>query len=66
MLDFKDRRALTDRRQNQAASPADLCRRRSERRNHLRQYEAKPWWLQTDYAEEIDSPQFDHPASLNR
>ena len=59
MLDFNDRRSLTDRRQNQSSHATDRCRRRGERRNHLRQYEAKPWWLQADYVEEIEPPQLD-------
>lgn len=66
MLDFTDRRSLTDRRQNETSSPAERCRRRAERRNHLRQYEAKPWWLQADYVEEIEPPQLEQMLSRER
>ena len=59
MLDFNDRRSLTDRRQTQSAPIAGRCRRRGDRRNHLRQYEPAPWWLQTDYVEEIEPPQLE-------
>lgn len=57
MLDFNDRRSLLDRRQDQTSSSTTSCRRRHERRNRLRQYEGKPWWLQADYVEEIEPPE---------
>ena len=59
MLNFNDRRSNPDRRKlldSDLESPASLCRRRGERRNKLRQYEAKPWWLQVNYVEEIQPP----------
>lgn len=62
MLDFNDRRSMIDRRQFHLASLGQpiSCRRRHERRNRLRQYEAKPWWLQADYVEEIEPPELQH------
>mgnify|MGYP007037431871 CR=1 FL=1 len=57
MLNFKDRRQRFDRRQSTDTPPITGCRRRGERRNRLRQYEAKPWWLQVGYVEEIELPQ---------
>lgn len=59
MLDFNDRRTNIDRRQVDLTivSRHVSCRRSRERRNRLRQYEAKPWWLQADYVEEIEPPE---------
>ncbi len=57
MLNFNDRRAEIDRRQQTDPSNPAHCRRRGERRNRLRQYEARPWWLQVSYAEEIEPPE---------
>jgi hypothetical protein len=61
MLNFNDRRAKTDRRQSQHPIDPRLCRRSGERRNHLRQYEAKAWWLQVSYVEEVEPPQLLDP-----
>ena len=61
MLNFDDRRSETDRRQNQLPFDPRYCRRRSERRNRLRQYEAKPWWLQVTYVEEVEPPRLISP-----
>lgn len=69
---FEDRRARIDRRKfhNADAIPSSGCRRVRERRDFFRQYEPMPWWLQTNYAEEVQPPQPDreprahgeHPA----
>jgi len=57
MLNFNDRRSQIDRRNQTDPTNPTHCRRRGERRNRLRQYEAKPWWLQVAYAEEIEPPE---------
>jgi hypothetical protein len=62
MMNFDDRRSQTDRRLDEGRLGATNCRRRGERRNRLRQYEAKPWWLQADYAEEVEPPKLDLPT----
>jgi hypothetical protein len=58
---FEDRRARGDRRKyhNPGAIPASGCRRAGERRDFFRQYEPMPWWLQTNYAEELQPPLLD-------
>ena len=61
MMDFEDRRSQTDRRLDADPPGATNCRRRGERRNRLRQYEAKPWWLQAEYVEEVEPPKLDLP-----
>lgn len=54
---FEDRRRHGDRRQQNRATPEQsACRRAGERRNILRQYLPQPWWLQTNYAEELHPP----------
>jgi|GEM_PF-1965158 len=60
-LMFEDRRGRGDRReqQNREASSRGHCRRVGERRNILRQYHPQPWWLQTNYAEELQPPTLD-------
>jgi hypothetical protein len=63
MMDFDDRRSQTDRRLDMGAPEATNCRRLGERRNRLRQYEAKPWWLQAEYVEEVEPPKLDGPLS---
>lgn len=52
---FEDRRGKPDRRRKRRpeAIPADGCRRRTERRCVTSQYRPGPWWLKTNYAEEI-------------
>jgi hypothetical protein len=43
---------------------SESCRRQHERRAILRQYKPpQPWWLQTNYAEELQPPLLDiNPA----
>ncbi|MDY0007188.1 MAG: hypothetical protein RBS22_10210 [Spongiibacteraceae bacterium] len=55
---FEDRRKPKDRRQQRlpARVPGHGCRRRSDRRRQVRAYDGKPWWLRTNYAEELDVP----------
>jgi hypothetical protein len=56
---FEDRRHRGERRRKNlpAAVPADGCRRAAgERRHLLRQYHPQPWWLQANYAEELQPP----------
>lgn len=65
---FEDRRAHGDRRilRNRDSDPNQGCRRDRERRNILRQYHPQPWWLQTNYAEELQPPLLDsEPAEKN-
>ena len=67
---FDDRRGSGDRRKyhNADAIPAQGCRRAGERRDLFRQYEPLPWWLQTNYAEEMQPPllEQDHPLCARR
>jgi hypothetical protein len=58
---FEDRRGRGDRRtlRNRNGAPRGGCRRQHERRNLLRQYHPQPWWLQTNYAEELQPPVLD-------
>jgi hypothetical protein len=58
---FEDRRAHGDRRilRSYDDAPGRGCRRGRERRNILRQYHPQPWWLQTNYAEELQPPLLD-------
>ncbi|MFT3931600.1 MAG: hypothetical protein QM709_15025 [Spongiibacteraceae bacterium] len=58
---FEDRRGRMDRRDQTTESgmPKSICRRKRERRNILRQYHPQPWWLQTNYAEELNPPILD-------
>lgn len=58
---FDDRRARGDRRtrNNLRSIPSAGCRRKRDRRNMLRQYHPQPWWLQTNYAEELQPPLLD-------
>jgi len=58
---FEDRRAHGDRRilRDRDGVPNHSCRRGRERRNILRQYHPQPWWLQTNYAEELQPPLLD-------
>lgn len=37
-----------------------------ERRDALRQYHASPWWLRTNYAEELHSSPQDRAATRER
>jgi hypothetical protein len=58
---FEDRRGRGERREQQSREPSARgdCRRVGERRNILRQYHPQPWWLQTNYAEELQPPTLD-------
>jgi hypothetical protein len=56
---FEDRRGRGDRRAPSNHNKAPHCRRQRERRNILRQYHPQPWWLQTNYAEELQPPLLD-------
>jgi hypothetical protein len=55
---FQDRRSHSERRNRRRSAGSGFmeCRRGTERRNILRQYHPQPWWLQTNYAEELDPP----------
>ncbi len=55
---FEDRRGRGDRRALKipGGMATASCRRKRERRNILRQYHPQPWWLQTNYAEELFPP----------
>lgn len=55
---FQDRRSNSERRRRRYSAGAAYmeCRRGEERRNILRQYHPQPWWLQTNYVEELDPP----------
>ena len=55
---FEDRRKHGDRRltQDRLNIPSAGCRRHRDRRKALRQYHAQPWWLETNYAEELQPP----------
>lgn len=61
---FEDRRAKGNRRTHYdpEAVPAQGCRRNSDRRDFFRRYEALPWWLQTNYVEEVQPPLLDSDA----
>ena len=50
---FSDRRRGRDRRSQNLPMPSGLDRRRGGRRN--RHFDAKPWWLRTNYAAELIS-----------
>jgi hypothetical protein len=57
---FEDRRGRGDRRtKNRGLKQQADCRRSAERRNILRQYHPQPWWLQTNYVEELQPPVLD-------
>lgn len=58
---FEDRRGRNDRRAHNTPGglPTASCQRRRERRNILRQYHPQPWWLQTNYVEELYPPVLD-------
>lgn len=58
---FEDRRGRIDRRalDTQNTTPISGCRRGRERRNILRQYHPQPWWLQTNYVDELQPPILD-------
>jgi len=59
---FEDRRERGDRRvlRTRKDVPNAGCRREHERRAILRQYHpSQPWWLQTNYAEELQPPLLD-------
>jgi hypothetical protein len=63
---FQDRRSYSERRNRPrvAGSTYVECRRGVERRNILRQYHPQPWWLQTNYVEEIEPPMPNiHPSA---
>lgn len=64
---FEDRRVTGDRRKhhNPMAIPASGCRRRLERRDPFRQYHTGPWWLQTNYAEELHPLIPEHETQAN-
>jgi hypothetical protein len=55
---FDDRRVTGDRRKyhDPDSIPSEGCRRAGDRRDLFRQYEPLPWWLQTNYAEEMQPP----------
>jgi hypothetical protein len=58
---FEDRRGRGDRRtKNRGLKQQTDCRRSGERRNILRQYHPQPWWLQTNYVEELQPPVLDN------
>jgi hypothetical protein len=65
---FDDRRARGDRRKhhNPEAIPPGGCRRQRERRDFFRQYYALPWWLQTNYAEELQPPLLEQNGTGSR
>lgn len=58
---FEDRRGRGDRRALKipGGMATASCRRKRERRNILRQYHPQPWWLQTNYVEELTPPVLD-------
>ena len=58
---FNDRRTRKDRRQQHRPEqiPAAGCRRQRNRRERLREYQPIPWWLRTNYAEEVEPPVLD-------
>jgi hypothetical protein len=65
---FQDRRSNNDRRirRRPAGSAYMESRRSGERRNILRQYHPQPWWLQTNYVEELEPPMLpfsSHPSN---
>lgn len=62
---FDDRRIRGDRRKqhNPDAIPPGGCRRLRERRDFFHQYHSAPWWLQTNYAEELQPPMLDQDAA---
>ena len=64
---FEDRRVTGERRQhhNPAAIPVGGCRRVRERRDLFRQYHAAPWWLRTNYAEELQAVVGDRSPSAD-
>lgn len=55
---FKDRRKSVDRRQHQTGKlmPTNGCRRKEDRRQVRNQFDNKPWWLRTNYVEDIATP----------
>jgi hypothetical protein len=61
---FDDRRKSHDRRvrRDPAAIPASGCRRQSDRRDRKRRYLAHPWWLLTNYSEEVEPPELQSPT----
>ena len=64
---FQDRRNQIDRRlrSDPAGIPPGGCRRRQDRRNRLRKYQATPWWLQASYVEELDPPLLESDGSAS-
>lgn len=58
---FNDRRNSKDRRQQHRPEqiPSAGCRRLNDRRERYRQYQPIPWWLRTNYAEELEPPVLD-------
>lgn len=61
---FDDRRKTSDRRvrRDPAAIPPSGCRRRDNRRDRARRYQAHPWWLMATYAEEVEPPELQNEA----
>jgi hypothetical protein len=56
---FEDRRNRAERRRHvgrEIVPPASCRRNAGERRHLLRQYHPQPWWLQANYAEELQPP----------
>ena len=56
---FDDRRQKTDRRvqRDPTGIPPGGCRRSNDRRDRSRRYQAHPWWLLTEYVEELEPPE---------
>ncbi len=66
---FDDRRAKgVDRRKRRDPTgiPPTGCRRAGDRRDLLRQYEPLPWWLRTNYVEELQPPVLDQDPAINK
>jgi hypothetical protein len=61
LLMFNDRRTRKDRRQQHRPEqiPPEGCRRLNDRRDCYRQYQPTPWWLRTNYVEEVEPPLLD-------